>query len=90
MPLHPGTNPWHGRVATARPKTDPTRGRRAAPDAPATAEDLVRAQDRQSLQTIMDSALRRREGLEADIARLRGGEAAQTGRVRGGNRTGIP
>ena len=38
----------------------------------------------------MDSALRRREGLEADVARLRGGEGAQTGRGRGGNRTGIP
>ena len=38
----------------------------------------------------MDSALRRREGLEADVARLRGEEGAQTGRGRGENRTGIP
>lgn len=77
-------NRWHGRVAAPRPKAGggaagssslqvrpaSRGGGGQAASSSVSAEDLVRAQDRDSLQALLATALRRRENFERQLQEI--------------------
>lgn len=77
------TNLWHGRKAAPRPtagsatvqsrrRSGPGTDIGGAPTTAVSAEDLARAQDRDTLQRLLSTALGRREHLERQLQTLHG------------------